>query len=222
MSYINTNKTQTFNLLSNLDSIFLDTYTKRIKLLPASAYDSITRQDLQLWCYYRNRYLLPTVELVDWLKTKIGERQTIEIGADYSDLGHHLGIRSIGNHLISHDTSHTTVLFPGQIPIRVISSSMYQQVDAMQAILEFKPEVVLGAWIPEKFSSDLYALNKYIPNDYQIIQNAEYIHIGSKKIHGRSKLLEFVHETIEIPGLISRTSSSPPDDIIHVWKKLGT
>lgn len=218
-SYILTHNSETFNLLVRLDALLLDHSTKRIKLLPASVYDSITRQDLQAWCHYRNRYVLPTVELVDWLKARIDGRRAIEIGAENSDLAYYLGIPAIGNYSVSYCGTHPAPLFPGQIPTQVVYSN-WHQMDSMQAILELRPEVVIGAWIPDKFVGNCGNLSKYAPNEYQIAQNTEYIHIGCESIHGRSTLLGFPHETINVPGIVSRTSVNPPDDVIHVWKKL--
>ncbi len=207
------------NLLVQLDALLLDRPTNRIKLQPATAYDSIARQDLQTWCHYRNRYVLPTVELVDWLKTRINGRRAIEIGAENSDLAYYLGIPAIGSYPGLHSTAYTTVLFPGQIPTRVIMSDAHQ-IDIMQAIYELRPEVAIGAWIPDKFTNNFYGYHKYAPNDYQIIQNTEYIHISSEKLHSKLKIREFPHEIFKPVGLISREVSSPPDDVIYVWKKL--
>lgn len=217
--YSLTPNSQTVSLLHSIDTLLLDYVTKRVKLLPASAYESIARQDLQTWCHYRNRYVLPTVELVDWLKTRINGRRAIEIGAENSDLAYYLGIPAIGSYPGLHSIAYTTVLFPGQIPTRVIMSDAHQ-IDIMQAIYELRPEVAIGAWIPDKFASNFYGYHKYAPNDYQIIQNTEYIHIGSEKLHSKLKIREFPHEVFKPVGLISRVASNPPDDVIYIWKKL--
>jgi hypothetical protein len=111
-SYTLTHNSELFNLLLRLDALLLDRPTNRIKLQPASAYSEIARQELQTWMQYRNRYVLPTVELVDWLKTKLDGRRAIEIGADHSDLAYHLGIRAIGSHAMSYTSGHAVPLFP--------------------------------------------------------------------------------------------------------------
>lgn len=216
--YTPTHNSETFNLLVQLDDLLLDRPTNRIKLQPASAYSEIPRNDLQTWMLYRNRYILPTVELVNWLKTKIDGRRAIEICAGSDDLAYHLGIRAIGSYVGFYASGYAVPLFPGQIPTLVVSP--VPQMDAMQAILELRPEVAIGAWIPDKFADNFGGRSKYAPNEYQIIQNTEYVHIGCDSIHGRSPLLGFPHETIKVLGLVSRTNSSPPDDVIHVWKKL--
>jgi len=40
----------------------------KLKLLPASHYDAIPFQELRMFCHYQARYLLPTVELIEFLK----------------------------------------------------------------------------------------------------------------------------------------------------------
>ena len=208
----------THSLLCCLDDLLLDT-NNRIKLLPAATYQASARQELRIWMYHRNRYCIPTVELVDWLKAKIDGRSAIEIGAGNDDLAYYLGIRAISNQRTMSASSYITVLFPGQIPTRVITSSVHHM-DVTQAIYELRPEVAIGAWIPDKFTDNYRGTLNYAPNDYQIIQNADYIHIGTEKIHGKCRILGFPHEAFKPQGLVSRTSESPPDDVIHVWKKL--
>lgn len=215
--YALTHNSETFNLLLRLDTLLLDRPTNRIKLQPASAYNSIARNDLQTWMRYRNRYVLPTIELVDWLKIKINGRRAIEIGADDSDLAYYLGIRAIGRDAVFY--TEPVPLFPGQIPTCAVSSG-FRQMDVMQAILELRPEVAIGAWIPDKFADNFGGNPKYSPNEYQIVQNTEYIHIGCKSIHGRSSLLGFPHEIIKPSGIVSRTSVISPDNAIYIWKKL--
>jgi hypothetical protein len=218
-SYFLAQRNEVFDILLRLDTLLLDSVTKRIKLLSASAYGSIDRQELRIWAHYRARYCIPTIELVDWLKTRIDGRSAIEIGAGNGDLGYHLGIRSIDNGCQQYENVRLAYLAMGQVPTNPSLDVIIK--DGVQAILEYQPEVVIGAWITDKWVEGASEGNIYAPDGHQIIQNAEYIRIGSKKIHGRSSLLGFPHETIEIPGLISRTSSMPPDDVIHIWKKLG-
>lgn len=212
-------KTEVVELLARFDSLLLDSVTKRIKLLPISVYSELDRTELRIWCHYRTRYLIPTVELVDWLIERIDGRRAIEIGASNSDLAYYLGIRTIASYPVLYASDRLAPLFPGQIPTRVVSPG-FHQMDVMQAILELRPEVAIGAWIPDKFNDCFGDRLKYAPNEYQIIQNVEYIHIGTEKIHGRSKILEFPHETVKPLGLVSRTSANPPDDVVHIWKKL--
>jgi len=205
-------------ILVRLDGFLLDNITKRIKLLPASVYEGLDRTELRIWCHYRARYLLPTVELVDWLKNRINGRRAIEIGAGNGDLGYHLGIKSFDNACQQYPDVKLAYLLAGQVPTNPPSDVM--RVDAIQAIHDYQPEVAIGAWITDKFVEGAFEGNMYGPNAYQIIQSVEYIHIGTERIHGRRKILEFPHETFKPPGVVSRTSVNPPDDVIHIWKKL--
>jgi len=211
-------KSEVAELLTRFDSLLLDPTTKRIKLLPTSVYSELDRQELRIWCHYRARYLLPTIELVDWLKERIDGRSAIEIGAGNGDLGYHLGIPAFDNACQQYENVKVAYLLAGQVPTNPPFDVI--RIDAIQAVHDYRPEVAIGAWITDKFVESNVGENMYGPDDHQIIQNVEYIRIGTEKIHGRSKLLEFPHETVKAPGLVSRTSVNPPDDIVHVWKKL--
>ena len=206
-------------ILVRLDNLLLDSITKRIKLLPVSIYEGLDRTELRIWCHYRARYLLPTVELVGWLNNKIDGRRAIEIGAGNGDLGYHLGIPAFDNGCQQYENVKAAYLQMGQIPTNPPPDVM--RIDAIQAIHDYQPEVAIGAWITDKFVEGSVEGNVYAPDGYQIIQNVEYIRIGTEKNRGRSKILEFPHEIFKPPGMVSRTSASPPDDVIHIWKKLS-
>ncbi len=218
MQYTFVHNSEIVNLLIRLDSQLLDHQTNRIKLLPASTYSELDRTELRIWCHYRARYLLPTIELIEWLKNRIDGRSAIEIGAGNGDLGYHLGIPAFDNGCQQYENVKLAYLRMGQVPTNPPPDVM--RIDAIQAIHDYRPEVAIGAWITDKFAEGSVEGNIYGPDSYQIIQNVEYIRIGTEKIHGRSKILEFHHETVKAPGLVSRTSVNPPDDIVHIWKKL--
>ena len=69
-----------------------------IKLFPAEFYHSLDYDDLRVWCICRAIYQLPTIELVEWLKTNFNLDKAIEIGAGNNYLYHHLGIKGIDNY----------------------------------------------------------------------------------------------------------------------------
>jgi len=211
-------KAEIADVLIRLDSALLDPATNRIKLLPVSVYSGIDRTELRIWCHYRARYLIPTIELINWLSDRIDGRRAIEIGAGNGDLGYHLGILAIDNGCQQYANVKLSYLLSGQVPTNPPADM--KRIDAIQAIHDYRPEVAIGAWITDKFVDGSTEGNIYSPNGYQIIQNVEYIRIGTEKIHGRSKILEFPHETVKPLGLISRTITNPPDDVIHIWKKL--
>lgn len=211
-------KAEIADILIRLDSALLDPTTNRIKLLPTSVYSEIDRTQLRIWCHYRARYLLPTIELIDWLEDRIDGRRAIEIGAGNGDLGYHLQILATDNGCQQYENVKLAYARLGQIPTKPPFD--VKRVDAIQAIHDYQPEVAIGAWITDKFVDGSVEGSVYSPDGYQIIQNVEYIRIGTEKIHGRSKILEFPHETIKPLGLVSRTIASPPDDVIHIWKKL--
>src|SRR5579862_6244328 len=65
----------------------------KIKLLTYREYLNFKWESFRYFCHQYARYGIPTVELIEFLKKEIGDRDAIEIGAGCGDLGYHLGIR---------------------------------------------------------------------------------------------------------------------------------
>lgn len=196
---LQTNRASAYPILEKLDPLLLDE-DGRIKLLPAEFYHQLDRVELRIWCHFRARYSIPTLELVQWLKDRIGDRTAIEIGSGNADLGFHLGIRCTDSY--NQQTLEVKRFYhlTGQIATEPASS--VEEIDAIKAIKKYRPEVVVGAWITPKYNKKTSDGNPYGPDDFEILRNVdEYIHVGCHKQHGkgRRKTLSMPHETFEFP-----------------------
>lgn len=84
--------------ITSADVLYLDKILLaddgRIKLLPYTVYKDIPSVHLMAWGTWRARYSFPTIEMIEWIKDKIGDRKAIEIGSGNGDLGFHLDIYS--------------------------------------------------------------------------------------------------------------------------------
>lgn len=201
-------------ILEKFDRLLLDD-TGRIKLLPAEFYNQLDRVELRIWCHFRSRYSITTLELVQWLKDRIGDRTAIEIGAGNADLGFHLGIHSTDSHAQQAPEIARFYKETGQIPTD--PPDFVEKIEAIKAIKKYRPQVVVGAWITEKYTTEVAQNNIYGVDDLAILRNTrEYIHIGSQKIHGSKSILSKPHKTFEFPWLVSR-ASDPIDDTITCW-----
>ncbi len=85
------------DFLQAYDSILLDD-RGIIKLFPAEFYHSLDNTDLRVWCICRAIYLIPTIELIEWLQTLFNLDKAIEIGAGNNYLYHHLNIKGVDNY----------------------------------------------------------------------------------------------------------------------------
>lgn len=187
----------------------------RLKLLPASEYLSVPHIVIQAIAAESARYVFPTVELVDWLRARIGNRTAIEIGAGQGDLGIRLGVKMTDNYCqtIPLVTMYYQMLRqrPTQPPKDV------ERLDALEAIKKYKPQVVFGGFITHRFIGGNTG-NQFGPIEEEILANCqEYIMIGNEHTHKEKPILRMPHETIKHDWLITR-AAKPSQNVIWSWK----
>ena len=133
--------------LQAYDRILLDE-NGIIKLFPAELYRGIDNASLRVWCICRAIYQLPTVELIEWLKTNFNLNKAIEIGAGNNYLYHHLGIKGTDNYseqIPQVKLVHEIMKQPSTDPPPEVENS-----DAIAAIKKYKPETVITSWMTLK------------------------------------------------------------------------
>lgn len=197
-----------------LDAMLLDK-NGRILLHPSEFYRAIPRIHLRTWCYNQARYSLPTIEMVEWIKSRINGRSAIEIGTGNGDLGFHLGIRETDSYCQQKLEVLLYYAMHAQKPTN--PRQEVEKIDAIDAIKKYKPDVVVGSWITQKNRGNDPSGNMYGPEEEIIISLAKtYIHVGNTQPHDSKRILAISHETIQPPWIISR-ARRPEDDIIWVW-----
>lgn len=191
-----------------------------LKLLPASVYDTFDRNGLRLFCHNHARYGLPTVETVAWLRDYIGTRPCIEIGSGSGDLAHHLQIRGTDNCMQRWEEVR---LHYGLIGQPVINYPPWiEQVDAVHAVMNHKPEVVLASWVTEWIDPDLppppHGGNAFgVKENFILDYGVTYILIGNDAVHGKKQIMSRKHDRFYFPFLRSRAKHSDLN-CIYVWQ----
>ena len=186
----------------------------RLRLLPASEYLSQPPIVIQAVGNFTARYVFPTVELIDWLRQRIGTRRALEIGAGQGDLGRLLGIPMVDNFCQQrpevkayYAAFHQVPTFP---PVEV------ERMDAVEAVKKYRPQVVIGAFITHKFRGGA-AGNEHGPVEEDIIANCEtYIHIGNDVTHKAKAILGLPHESHCFDWLVTR-AKNPSQNVIWIW-----
>ncbi len=192
---------------------------KILRLLPSRAYESIPRDALRVWCCRNARYGLPTLELVQWLRERIGSRKTIEIGSGAGDLAYHLQIPATDNRMQewpqikfhSRMTGHPVIQYPDFV----------QNLDALDAIEQHQPEIVIGSWITQWIDPNLplppSGGNAWgVKEDKILATGCTYILIGNQKTHGEKKIMAEPHEEFSLPFLRSR-ATYPFLNRVWIW-----
>ena len=190
-----------------------------LRILPAKEYDRIVPDALRLWCHKYARYGLPTAELVQWLQGRIAGRNAIEIGSGAGDLAHALGITATDNRMQEWPSIRWHYNLTGQPVIRY--PDFVRNLDALDAVRQYQPEVVLASWVTEWIDPNLpppeHGGNAWgVKEDKILATGCEYILIGNQIVHGKKKIMAEPHEEFVLPFLRSR-AIYPALDRVWVW-----
>lgn len=202
-----------------LDNLLLDKYN-HIKLLPAAFYHNLPKYHLFAWCTYNARYVIPTVELIYWLKKQINGRKAIEIGAGNGDLGYHLGIHMTDNYSQQLPEVLLWYQLHNQQPTR--PGCNVEQLEAVEAVIKYRPDVVIGAYITQRATEDTKPQdsgNVYGPEEADLLWRVPcYIHMGNDRSHGDKRIRKYTHAVYRPSWLVTR-SAHPEENSIFVWGK---
>lgn len=202
--------------LAALNRLLLDGRGRIYPFKAAFYHDYVQPDLLRVWCNKNARYGVVTRELLDWLLEQINHRTALEIGAGMGDLGSHLGIPMTDSYQqVDNPETKITMQACLQTPTRPPSNVL--KANAQNAVLQFKPAVVIGSWITQHWLPGDEEGNMHGPREEQILKNCEtYIHIGNENVHGNKRILKLPHETYKFPWLISR-AKDPTKNVIWVW-----
>lgn len=189
-----------------------------IQILPTAFWQQFNQAEIGAFCVRQGLYCIPTVELVEWLRDRIGGRNAIEIGSGNGVMAAALDIPATDNKMQEWPDikAHYDAIKQTPVPY----GKHVKEMDARSAINFFRPEVVVAAWVTHKWNEreSWREGNKYGVDEGRIIQRKTYIHIGNRYVHRFKPILDVAHEEHEFPWLVSRAMNGEPN-FIAVWGK---
>ncbi len=195
----------------------------KLPLLPAETYRSWSSAGLRIGCSKLGIYGLPTVELIDFLKSEIPDlNKAIEIGAGAGHLGRLLGV-TMTDSFIQNDHEVRRVLnFMGS-PVVPYGDDV-EPLSALEAVDRYQPDVVVASWITQfappgyKSQEEVAASPFGVREDILISKVRKYIHIGNEGTHMSKFILKRPHRKIKAPWIVSR-ATYPAANVIYIWEK---
>lgn len=190
----------------------------KIKLLAAKEYQKYNWHAFRLFCHQQARYGIPTIELVEYIKNIIGEREAIEIGAGAGDLGYHLNIKMTDSYQQDHPAIRQMYEDMGQPTINYPSDVIC--IDALTAVQKYKPKVVVASWItPYAAIQTNFGSNPMGVKEDKILDLIEtFIIIGNMDIHWDKPITKYIHEVFYKDWIVSR-AKDPSKNCIMIWNK---
>ena len=188
--------------LTKLKSEILDSEGKLI-IKPYSFYQGIDANELKYFMVENAIYVMPTQELIDWLKANIVGK-AIEIGAGNGAIARTLNIPITDSRMQERPEIkwyYETVI--KQAPIKYHND--IEKLDAIEAIDKYKPDTIIGAFITHKFEESIGSGNAYGVKEEIILQKVKrYINIGNKITHKEKPILKTEHKEYYFEWLITR------------------
>jgi hypothetical protein len=204
-----------------LDELLLDG-NGLLKVVPASILQSANPTHLIMWGNKKGVYCLPTTELIEWLQEQISGRSAIEICSGNGAIGRALNIPRTDSYIQTTPEMMAYYALLSAIPIFPPEDVL--KFEANEAVDHFKPEVVLGSYITQKYlpgdenepkvGSSLYGVDELA----LLPKVKTYITIGNKLTHGDKRIRKFPHQTFQFPWLFTR-SVKPQNNEISVWTR---
>lgn len=203
---------QTSEILENVDTSYIDAILMDerglIKPVPHSHLKDIPHIHLRIWCSKRAVYVIPTTELIDYLKSlMITAAMPVEICAGNGSIGRALGIPSTDSYMQTEPHMKMWYASLGQKPITPPPDVL--KGEAIEIINSLKPDFVVGAFVTQKFKKGdeetQMPSSVYGVDEMQISRKVkQYIKIGNDNVHGRMRIMNLEHQTIRPEFLVTR------------------
>lgn len=190
----------------------------QLKLLSYREYEKYSSDNLRYFCWLNARCGIPTVELVDYLKSIINGRTAIEIGSGHGDLGRYLNIPLTDSRMqeepeiksFYYRIGHPTIKYPEDV----------EKLEALEAVKKYKPQVVIASWVcPYSPHDTTYGSSPRGIEEDKLLELVDtYIMIGNLVTHGDKPIRKLKHQEINEKFIISR-ATNPENNRIFIWDK---
>lgn len=190
----------------------------RLRILPAAYWATTTAAQRSKFGLLHGIYSFPTTELVEYLRTVIDGRSTIEIGSGNGVLAEALGITATDSHQQEKEPYRSRIIADGQQPVRYGPNVV--ECDAVRAVRRFKPEVVIACWVTHKYlrSRDQAGGNSAGVVEEDIIGGCgTYVFVGNEGVHEHKSIWSLPHE-IEYPPWVYSRAINGSRDFIATWQ----
>lgn len=191
----------------------------RLQLMPASYYAKTTNQERAFFGNRHGAYVLPTIELIEYLRERIGGRSAIEVGSGNGLVAEALGIPATDSHQQTEPAVERAYREAGQAPIRY--GSNVEKLDALSAVRKYRPQVVLACWVTHRWNPQDTERGGNVDgvDERELLSLCdEYLFLGYRKVHSQKPIMSMSHRTESPMGLYSR-ALLPDQDFVAAWTR---
>lgn len=176
----------------------------KLVVMPHAFWEEREYNEIMYFMYTHGMYVLPTTELIDWLRENI-TGIAIEIGAGNGAISRALGIPITDSCLQEDKAIMLMYKMMDQPPITY--NEDVEKLNAEQAIEKYKPDTVIGAFITHKWHKGMKYGNPFGVQEEDILSRVKrYIHIGNMVTHAHKPILKRPHQQYYYDWLITRSA----------------
>ncbi len=202
--------------LTDLENQVFDN-EKKLIIKPYAFWKDRNLNERKYFMYIHGIYVLPTTELIEWLRSMI-VGSAIEIGAGNGSIARSLGIPITDSRMQESPEIKFYYQMGGQPPI--VYHNDIEKLDAIEAVKKYEPDTVIGAFITHKFDPKIGNGNALGVDEIKMLQKIKrrYINIGNKHTHKDKPLLKIPHTEYQFDWIITR-SVDQYQNVIFVFDK---
>ncbi len=191
----------------------------RMRILPAQFWAGTTVAERALVGHTHGIYSFPTVELVEHLRTVIGTRTAIEIGAGHGVLADALGIPATDSRQQEDPQYRMIIKMNGTPPVRY--GPNVERLDAAAAVRKYTPQVVVGCWVTHRFdpACPQRGGNEGGVDERDVIRHCNtYVFVGNTFVHRQKPIWALAHSKI-YPSFVYSRAANGSRDFIATWRR---
>lgn len=188
--------------ISDLETILLKDGLLQIE--PAETFTEFTRNEVLYFMHTHGIYVMPTTELLDWLRENI-TGSAIEIGAGNGAIARALNIPITDIQQQADPLMRLYYAFLGAPVIKYPPD--VEKLEALKAVKKYKPDTVIGAFITHRYNDITNDGNSLGPDEETMMKLIKrYINIGNLITHRNKPILRtHKHNEYYFDWLITRS-----------------
>jgi len=184
----------------------------KLKVMSIAFYNSISLNARRYFMWKHGIYVLPTQELIDWLRENI-TGNAIEIGAGVGSIARALEIPITDSRMQERPeikfyynmSGQPTIAYPNDV----------EKLNYEEAIIKYKPKTVIGCFITNKYEEKIGSGNALGVQEEYILENvSRYINIGNLETHKHKPILKRNPEGFNFDWLFTRSANQ---ELNRIW-----
>ena len=211
--------------ISGLEGLLLTAGGQHLLSVPAKELKPFNQGQISQFCHEHGIYQIITDELIEFLGCEMAGASCVEIGAGNGAVARYLR-NTVATDSYAQATPEMQLTYARMGVPTIKYGINVLKYEALAAVKEFRPEVVLGCWVTHKWESgeDGFADGvDEVAMMHPDLGVEKYLVVGNKKTHGAKPILKTKgfkpKQFTNLPWLYSRSMSPELNTIYKITRR---